>query len=227
VVQVLLMQDFADGRERLMAEHRAVAGSGFATAMAFAGATAFAVTGLALAGTASADDGNPAHPTIGRTAKAVEHIAARPVKIVEHVIGAAATAIPHIVPGPATTVPGLFGGKVPNLFGGVIGNVLGAAGTATSHPINTRSIAQIQSQQQAAANLSEIIQQSGIDNNNAVAAQEELQREQQILVKANTLAQGIQNGTISNTQEVQVIRYIAQAKALQAQAHARFRNNIN
>ena len=105
--------------------------------------------------------------------------------------------------------------------------MLGAAGTATSHPINTRSLAQIQSQQQAAANLLEIIAESHIDNNNAIKAQEEVEQERQLLIKANTLAQGIQNGTISNTQETQVIRYIAQAKALQALAHARLRNNIN
>jgi hypothetical protein len=212
-----------------MADHRVIEGRSFVTAMAFAGATAFAASGLALAGagTASADDGTPVHHIVGNAAKAVEHIVGRPAKTMEHIVGNAATAVPHIVPRSATNVPGLFGGKVPNVFGGVIGNVLGAAGTATSHPINTRSLAQIQSQQQAAENLLVIIQGSHIDNNNAIKAEEEVVQERQILIKANTLAQGIQNGTISNTQETQVIRYLAQAKALQAQAHARLRNNIN
>lgn len=216
------MQDFFDESERLMADHRACTGSGLVAAVAIAGATAVAATGLALAGagTASADGGKPIHHIVGDAAKTAEHAVADTGTNVQHAVGDTAAN--------AKAVIGGLGADVRSFVSGLRGTPLGGAlPTAATHPINSRSIAQIQSQQQAAANLSEIIQQSGIDNDNAVAAQEELQQEQEILIKANTLAQGIQNGTVSNTQEVQVIRYIAQAKALQAQAHARFRNNIN
>jgi hypothetical protein len=201
-----------------MIDFRVAAGKG-AVPLAARGATAIVAVGLALAaaGTASADAGKPTiHHVVVKTVKTVEHAVVHAEANVHRTLGGAATAAEGVLAG--------LKGDVRSLVGGLRKTPLGSAVT---HPINTRSLAQIQALQTKDANLSAIIEESGIDNGNAEAAQQELQQEQEILVKANTLAEGIQNGTVPNTQEKQVLTYIAQAQKLQAEAHARFRNNIN
>jgi hypothetical protein len=216
-----------------MVVHRVFAVTGLVTATIRAGGTAFGAMGLVLAaaGTASADDGKPIHHIVSTTAKAAEHSVGGTRTNVHHTDGGTATNAEGLIGGLERDVRSLFGGldrDVRNFFVSLRSTPLGRApGTAVSHPINSRSLQQIQSLEIKDSNLFEIIEQSGIDNNNAEAALEELQQEREILIKANTLAEGIQGETIPNTQEKQVLTYIGQAQVLQDQAHARLRNNIN